>query len=551
MNLFQMKHGTEHAIDRKTGIPTHMKQDFEARSGLSYDDVRIHYSSVKPAELGALAYTQGTNVYIGPGQEKHLPHELVHVAQQKRGDVRPTGRLGNVPVNDDSELERQADRGFVVQCANASSGSSTQIIQRKIGMEYQTVGDNANVYVREIKKDGERTEDPKPNDEHGLFLFETRDNIKVTADGSDLEYVTPAVNTAAEARDAGCKAGIVHSKLMRGQNPGLLDGARFYKKLDATPAYCEYYTDSYVYTLKNLGETAHPQATVGIRIDKISDLLEDLGGTKKKGKQNTDKSGMIKLGRSSGKLPLKGTLAEQKKTMLDAPKEAREAVDRYLTRIQKTRQEVTDYNGIVGLLSLLIAYNKQFLIIAKHQKAAWNAKNAMPVMSRTSLYDIYRKLMTDEDRTIFQESIALVNWNKVPDNPQHSLSGQIILAGQRNNSNETTWPSVSLETWTTGLRNGQDAMYGHFHSFGSLADPEAEDPREAEKKEMLRKFGINSSTDIEIPHKNGILAELRGLERNVPYNRWGDVAEQVALLVNRLNEVQEPEGDTPARRRTR
>lgn len=109
-------------------------------------------------------------------------------------------------------------------------------------------------------------------------------------------------------------------------------------------------------------------------------------------------------------------------------------------------------------------------------------KNAMQVMSRTSLYDIYRKLMTDEDRTIFQESIALVNWSKVPDDPQHSLSGQIILAGQCNNSNETTWPSVSLETWMKGLRNGQDAMYGHFHSVGSLADPEEADPRREEKR---------------------------------------------------------------------
>lgn len=81
------------------------------------------------------------------------------------------------------------------------------------------------------KKDGEKAEDPKPNDEHGTFLFETRDKIKVTANGSDLEYVTPAVNTAAETRDAGDKAGNVHRRLKMGLDPGLPDTTGFYRKM--------------------------------------------------------------------------------------------------------------------------------------------------------------------------------------------------------------------------------------------------------------------------------------------------------------------------------
>ena len=73
-----------------TGIPTQMKLDFEQRSGLSFDDVRVHYNSDKPKRIGALAYTQIPQVHIGPGQEKHLRHELGHVVQQKQGIVRPT-----------------------------------------------------------------------------------------------------------------------------------------------------------------------------------------------------------------------------------------------------------------------------------------------------------------------------------------------------------------------------------------------------------------------------------------------------------------------------
>ena len=92
-----------------TGIPTQMKLDFEQRSGLSFDDVRVHYNSDKPARIGALAYTQGNQVHVGPGQERHLRHELGHVVQQKQGIVRPTTYINGLQVNDSPLLERSAD----------------------------------------------------------------------------------------------------------------------------------------------------------------------------------------------------------------------------------------------------------------------------------------------------------------------------------------------------------------------------------------------------------------------------------------------------------
>lgn len=91
-----------------TGIPTQMKLDFEHRSGLSFDDVRVHYNSDKPRKIGALAYTQIPQVHIGPGQERHLRHELGHVVQQKQGIVRPTTWINGLPVNDLPELEQLA-----------------------------------------------------------------------------------------------------------------------------------------------------------------------------------------------------------------------------------------------------------------------------------------------------------------------------------------------------------------------------------------------------------------------------------------------------------
>ena len=95
-----------------TGIPTQMKLDFEQRSGLSFDDVWVHYNSDKPRRIGALAYTQIPQVHIGPGQERHLRHELGHVVQQKMGIVRPSTYINGLPVNVEQSLEQRADIGF-------------------------------------------------------------------------------------------------------------------------------------------------------------------------------------------------------------------------------------------------------------------------------------------------------------------------------------------------------------------------------------------------------------------------------------------------------
>jgi hypothetical protein len=94
----------------RSGLPDHLKSGVEALSGVSMDAVRVHFNSSQPARRNALAYAQGTDIHLGPGQERHLPHEAWHVAQQAQGRVRPTsvasdgGRL-----NTDPSLEREAD----------------------------------------------------------------------------------------------------------------------------------------------------------------------------------------------------------------------------------------------------------------------------------------------------------------------------------------------------------------------------------------------------------------------------------------------------------
>ena len=91
-------------------LPDNVKHGVESLSGISMDDVKVHYNSAKPAQLNAHAYAQGTDIHIASGQEKHLPHEAWHVVQQKQGRVRPTTMMkAKVPINDDAGLEKEAD----------------------------------------------------------------------------------------------------------------------------------------------------------------------------------------------------------------------------------------------------------------------------------------------------------------------------------------------------------------------------------------------------------------------------------------------------------
>jgi hypothetical protein len=101
---------TSQPRQNNTGLPDNLKAGVEALSGYSMDDVKVHYNSDKPTQLQALAYAQGTDIHIAPGQEKHLPHEAWHVVQQKQGRVQPTMQMKQgIAVNDDSGLEKEAD----------------------------------------------------------------------------------------------------------------------------------------------------------------------------------------------------------------------------------------------------------------------------------------------------------------------------------------------------------------------------------------------------------------------------------------------------------
>jgi hypothetical protein len=124
--------------ENRAGLPSNLKIGIENLSGMAMDDVHVHYNSSKPTRMRALAYTRGTEIHVGPGQEKHLPHEAWHVAQQKQGRVKPTLQAMGGAINDDTQLEREAD----VMGERANKVSHLRI-QRKELINSELVGAHA------------------------------------------------------------------------------------------------------------------------------------------------------------------------------------------------------------------------------------------------------------------------------------------------------------------------------------------------------------------------------------------------------------------------
>ncbi|HVZ25409.1 MAG TPA: DUF4157 domain-containing protein, partial [Sediminibacterium sp.] len=120
----------------------------ESLAGMDISDVRVHYNSDKPAQLQALAYAQGSDIHVGPGQEKHLPHEAWHVVQQKQGRVQPTMQMKQgIPVNDDAGLESEADRmGALALTVPFSPSAATA--QPKFS---ESIGDRSTVQRQKVK----------------------------------------------------------------------------------------------------------------------------------------------------------------------------------------------------------------------------------------------------------------------------------------------------------------------------------------------------------------------------------------------------------------
>jgi hypothetical protein len=115
-------------------LPGAVRQKMESFFGTSFADVRVHVGPQASA-IGALAFTQGSNLYFAQGQynpntpqgQQILGHELTHVVQQRAGRVRNPFASG-VAVVQDRGMEAEADRMGLLATAHRPSSGSLQLL---------------------------------------------------------------------------------------------------------------------------------------------------------------------------------------------------------------------------------------------------------------------------------------------------------------------------------------------------------------------------------------------------------------------------------------
>ena len=129
-----------------SGLPDQLRGGIEALSGVDMSGVQVHYNSAEPTKVGAHAYAQGSAIHLGPGQEKHLPHEAWHVVQQAQGRVKPTRQLKatGVQINDDAGLEKEADE---MGAKAMSAPAQAKAISGRAGM-MGSAASSGNAYQR-------------------------------------------------------------------------------------------------------------------------------------------------------------------------------------------------------------------------------------------------------------------------------------------------------------------------------------------------------------------------------------------------------------------
>jgi hypothetical protein len=140
----------------RSRLPDRVQSGMEAASGIDLSDVRVHPGSDRAQELNALAFTEGSDIHVAPGQwspgsvpgERLLAHELAHVVQQRSGLVAPTTSVAGSAVNDSPMLEAHADRlgyralssGQAAPKAARTRSPSSRVVQRYESGEHAQFG---------------------------------------------------------------------------------------------------------------------------------------------------------------------------------------------------------------------------------------------------------------------------------------------------------------------------------------------------------------------------------------------------------------------------
>lgn len=378
------------------------------------------------------------------------------------------------------------------------------VAQRMVGFEFQTVGG-----VWNVKKlnNGKRV-DPG----HGDLIDTLDSKIKVTADGTDLEFITEPVDER-KNNEVSLLADNIKKSF-----------GNFEKKLTTSSQYGK--IGDYLINL-NGERNAHPQATVGVKLENIIDLMDRI----------TNIPITISPRRSTVPLPIFGhsTFSNQNTTSItDNTSNAGKQRQAVIASVRYTKNyDVTDVTdgtnvtnlnakeqkqaqGLIALIEHFIKVNKDAETYTGDKKSTYhtNAKNKMPVMPRTSIIDIFRKMEPNAQNKII-----------------HYLNTKIATDTVMSEGSNNKYTVGELISDLNSTGNNSILFAKRYHAIGRINN-------------SISNRTTDKSTDIgyDTPTQRveGGIFELRSLPNQIAPGQWGNVVTKVAQVIKEVNAIRTP-----------
>lgn len=574
----------ERQKENNTGLPDQLKAGIETLSGISMSDVRVHTHSSAPARLNAHAYTQGREIFVAPGQERHLPHEAWHVVQQAQGRVRETARLrSGVSINGDRVLEQEADLmgRRATQLAAQSDGTTdhrlhertdadsrihpntllsagSPVAQADVGFEFQTFKEDSGFYRKskkfdryvkfnahqtyatsvnsdpawEVQNDGGDIEvvvERVPVNESGRKkLGETMDKVVSVftnlqtqqGENGDMQTLKPEQKKKMTRTEKTLKASDLHS-ISEGKLQRPLSWSEK-NKTEEDDKEPEDWADLKLFVTPEL--KAHPQVTAGIRLDKLLETFELISKADYKEIGDKNKQG----------------LAHQLGFYKKKSKKHRGTI-KSAVGVGKRAKEKSLSPNLQGFLTIIAEYIIGWQKAGKLEKRTPYAKNCTPIMGRTNLATVFTQVLNEKEREIFrklvQDEKALTEMFDLGENLlEKNLFGQAA-------PNDVTEEELNEEQKENLKKKNlpQPTKFKVKNFLSSLADKESID-LSSEDYGPQAIGSQDEEKDTIIDEKNqvkGIAVELRKLRGEVPLKDWKTFALHAFDLTELINRQEE------------
>lgn len=535
------------------GLPAQLQSGIERLSGLAMDDVKVHYNSAQPAQMQALAYAQGPDIHVGPGQERHLPHEAWHVVQQKLGRVRPTMQMAGTAVNDDPALEAEADT-MGAKALNPATATAAPLQTRAAGASaaaaQRMVGYEIDVESHAFAKGEQFLKSDKWDFKKDLLKLQDY-GITLQFDAGTLELILPPIQEpggVGELEHLFDGIGVVFQVLSRvaeaidfiheddesTDQVGIEYPADAPFKRDPTD---EEDTTGDGSTLSDLQVRRTPhgvdqpvfgdlQSTVGIKFSAIGALADVLTGS------DALRSSSVNEQYGEHSWDPKTTYRNRQQRNLVATASAR--VLSWTAR--NTRLTYEDAEEIMGFLTILATY----LLCSKDAQdqgtKLQDAKGIAPLMSRVSLGAVWEELNKKFTGLTADMVLAMAG---VEDGPLYgdSVDDEYDFnnPAERYNLNETPYTRITRKEWLTALIvEKRDLLSGLGDSISEV-EPVDKKPVGTPNRTTAN-FKMSNAVDIG-KGRQGMVLELRRLPRHLDYQGLKQLAFKIYYLVEAGNKL--------------